>query len=396
MLNVPTLIIDKNDVVGDNWRNRYHQLVLHDAIWYDHLPYIPFPDWWPVFTPKDKLADFFEAYARLLELNVWTKTSLESSKWDESQKKWTITVKRTLPDGKTETRTLHPRHVIQATGHAGPKNMPVIRGMDSFQGDILCHSSDFPGANPQGKGRRAVVVGSCNSAHDICQDYYERGYDVTMIQRSTTHVLSSSTLTSVLLAPNYGEGGPPVEDADLAAWGTPSEVLKARNVNLAEERTRRDSEILAGLQRVGFRLDQGPDGGGLFVKYMQRGGGYYIDVGASRLVAEGKVKLAQGSEVAEVLPRGLRLADGTELEADEVVFATGYLNMRRAAREAFGDEVADRVGDVWGFDEEGEVRGLWRRSGHPGFWFHGGNLAMCRYFSRILALQIKADLEGLD
>lgn len=131
------------------------------------------------------------------------------------------------------------------------------------------------------------------------------------------------------------------------------------------------------------------------VKYFQRGGGYYIDVGASQLIIDGKIKVKHGQEITEILPHGMRFADGSELDADEIVFATGYKNMRTQARSIFGDEVADKVGDVWGFDEEGEFRTLWRKSGHPGFWFFGGNLALCRYWSRMLALQIKALEEGI-
>lgn len=123
--------------------------------------------------------------------------------------------------------------------------------------------------------------------------------------------------------------------------------------------------------------------------------GYYIDVGASQLIIDGKIKVKHGQEIAEVLPHGLKFADGTELEADEIIFATGYQNMRTQARAIFGDKVADRLRDIWGFDETGEFRALCRDSGHPGFWYHGGNLAICRYFSRVLALQIKAQLEGL-
>lgn len=85
MLNVTTLVIDVQDNIGDNWRKRYHQLVLHDPVWYDHMPYIPFGDFWPVFTPKDKLADFLNSYAQMLELNIWNATSLEYSKWDENR-----------------------------------------------------------------------------------------------------------------------------------------------------------------------------------------------------------------------------------------------------------------------------------------------------------------------
>ena len=190
--------------------SRYHQLVLHDPIWYDHLPYVPFPSHWPIFTPKDKLAEWFESYARLMELNVWTSTSLTDAKWDDETRQWTVTLVRQKASGETETRILHPRHIIQATGHSGEMKMPSIKGMESFRGDVLCHSSQFKGAEtiPEGQAKRALVVGCCNSGmllqdsplqsstylfqgHDIAQDFYEHGYDVTIVQRSSTYVMSS-------------------------------------------------------------------------------------------------------------------------------------------------------------------------------------------------------------
>ncbi|KKY37135.1 putative flavin-binding monooxygenase-like protein [Diaporthe ampelina] len=348
MLNVPTLIVDLNDNVGDNWRKRYHQLVLHDPVWIDHLPYIQFPEWWPIFTPKDKLADFFEA------------------------------------------------HIIQSTGHSGKANIPEIKGWDSFKGDIICHSSQFPGAKPDSKGKKAIVVGACNSSHDICQDYYENGYEVTMVQRSSTCVVSSESICKISLAVVYEEGGPPTEDADLLSWGTPAEVTKATHLEITKLHQEKDKATLEGLAKAGFKTDKGPDDCGLYIKYFQRGGGYYIDVGASQLIIDGKIKVKQGQEITEVLPKGLRFADGTELEADEIIFATGYQNMRTQASGIFGEKVGDKLRDIWGFDESGEFRALWRDSGHPGFWFHGGNLAICRYYSRLLALRIKAQLEGLE
>ena len=395
MLGVPTLVIDQNERVGDNWRKRYHQLVLHDPVWYDHLPYMPFPPSWPIFTPKDKLADFFEAYARLLELDVWTRTELVHAQYDAGKKRWKVIINRKRADGTGEVRTFYPRHVIQATGHSGKKNQPELKGAETFQGHRLCHSSEFPGAREDGEGRKAIVIGSCNSAHDIAQDFLEKGYDVTMVQRSTTHVVSSKAITEIALKGVYSEDGPPVDDADMLIHGMPTSVLKAVQIKVNELQTAHDKDMLEGLARAGFKVDRGPDEAGLFFKYFQRGGGYYIDVGASQLIADGKIKVKQGQEVESVLPHGLRFADGTELEADEIVLATGYQNMRTQTRAMFGDEVADRVGDVWGFNEEGEMRIIWQRSGHPGFWFHGGNLALCRYYSRFLALQIKALEEGL-
>lgn len=397
MLGVSALTIERNAAVGDNWRQRYPQLVLHDPVWYDHMPYIPFPDSWPVFTPKDKLADWFESYAKALDLNVWTSASLVSQKWDEAKKEWTVTVERVRSDnGQTETRTFHPRHIVLATGQFGKPNMPAIPGMDSFKGDTLCHSTEFQGAKDSGRGKKAVVVGACNSGMDICQDFFEKGYEVTLVQRSSTCVPSSEGALKILLGALYGEGGPPTEDCDLWVHGWPMEVFKSIQVDLTTFIVEHDKEMLEGLERAGFKADTGPHGAGLFAKYIQRAGGYYIDVGGSQLIIDGKVKVQQGREIVEVLPKGLKLADGTELEADEIVFATGYGDMKTIAKAILGDKLASQVGDVWGLDEEGELRTVWKESGHPGIWFHAGNLALCRHFSRTLALQIKARLEGLD
>lgn len=388
MLDVDTLVIDQNDRIGDNWRQRYHQLVLHDPVWFDHMPYISFPPHWPVFTPKDKLAEFFEAYAKLLELNVWTSTTLKAPTWNGKQ--WSVVLERRNADNTVSTRTVHPRHIIQATGHSGEKYTPPLTGLDSFKGDRICHSSDFKGALHANKGKKAVVIGSCNSGHDIAQDFYEKGYDVTMVQRSTTCVISSEAITDIGLKGLYDEDGPPTEDADLWFWGMPAELLKTQQIGVTAIQNDYDREKITGLEKAGFKVDNGPNGAGLLLKYFQRGGGYYIDVGASQLIIDGHIKIKQGVEISQVLAHGLKFADGTELQADEVILATGYQNMRTQTRRLFGDETADSVGDVWGFDESSEMRGIWRPSGHRGLWFMGGNLAVSRYYSRILGLQIKA------
>jgi len=399
MLRVPALVIDTNRSIGDSWRGRYRELVLHDPVWYDHLPYLPFPPHWPVFTPKDKLADFFESYARLLELNVWTSTALASATWDGTTRSWTVTVGPATAGLGTQapTRTFRPKHIVQATGHSGKPHMPAIPGMDAFAGGLLCHSSAFPGVTASGAAppRRAVVIGSCNSAHDIAHAYQAAGHAVTMIQRSSTCVVSSDSITRLALGGLYSEGSPPVEDSDVWFWSVPSAVLKAHHIQLTRQQAANDAATHAGLRAAGFRLDTGPDGGGLFPKYLQRGGGYYIDVGTSRLIADGRIRVRPGVEVQEVLERGVRLSDGSVLDADDLVFATGFDNMVTAVEDLLGKEVADRVGDVWGWDTEGEMRNLWRRTGQEGLWLHAGNLAFCRYFSRILALQIKASIEGI-
>ncbi|TGJ78701.1 hypothetical protein E0Z10_g10070 [Xylaria hypoxylon] len=396
MLNVPTLTIDQTDEVGDVWRNRYHQLMLNGPTWYNHMPYMNFPEFWPIFTPKDKLADFLKSYAEMLELNVWTRTELHSSSWDDEKKQWTVVLRRKNSDGSTETRTLHPKHIIQATGNWGKTRFPEFKGIEHFKGDVLCHSSEFRGARKNTKGRKAVVVGSSNSALDIAQDYYENGYDVTIIQRSSTIIMSSKSVLGLLLGTRYYEGGPPVEHADLLSWSIPQEVSKAMHADITALQEANDREILDGLNKAGFKTNRGPMDCGLWYSYLQRGGGHYIDIGTCQLIIDGKVKVKHGHGVDEILPNGVRLDDGMELEADEIICATGYENMRTTTEAIFGAEVGSKVGNVWGLNEEGEIKVMWRRSGYPGLWLHGGDLAMCRYFSRIVALQIKAQLEGLS
>ncbi|KAL8932977.1 MAG: hypothetical protein Q9211_006028 [Gyalolechia sp. 1 TL-2023] len=362
-----------------------------------------------VFTPKDKLAEWFETYAKALELNVWTKTNLTASSWDDSKHQWTVTLEREI-DG-----TFYPRHIVQATGHSGEPYFPShIKGLDDFKGDRLVHSSQFTGPQPNGKGKKAVIVGSCNSAHgnadaelyqDIAQDYYEYGYDVTMVQRSSTLVVQCDTLIDVDMKGTYSEDGPsanegqtskpPVEDADIDNFAKPNPVLARYKTESTRALNALDAPILLALQRAGFALDNGPSSAGIFMKYLHRGGGYYIDVGCSSLIASGQIKIKQGVNIARVNPHSVSFDDGSEVDADEIVFATGYQSMKETARVIFGDQVAGRVGDVWGFDAEGEVRGMWRRSGCEGFWFVGGNLALCRFFSRLLALQIKGLEVGL-
>ncbi|CZR67774.1 related to monooxygenase [Phialocephala subalpina] len=393
MLGIKSLIVDREERIGDNWRSRYHRLCLHDCVWFDHLPYLPFPESWPIFTPKDKLGDWFESYVKLLDLNAWVRTTVTKSSWDDASGKWTISLERRVGD-TTETRVVHPKHVILATGHSGEANFPVINGMSSFKGKVF-HSSKFLGATPaQGQNKRAIIVGCCNSGHDIAQDLYENGYDVTMVQRSSTLVLNSET-NLMHMSGLYGEDSPPTADADVLNWSTPLPIVGTLNKDMTRLQEKDDAATLRGLEKAGFKLDSGPGNSGLWIKYLQRGGGYYIDVGCSQLIIDGKIKVKQGCEISEILPDGVVFSDGQKLEADEIIFATGYQNMRTQARTIFGDKLYNQVKDVWGLDEEGELRTMWRKSGHPGFWFMGGNLAMCRWFSRTLALQIKGLEEGL-
>jgi putative flavoprotein involved in K+ transport len=75
------------------------------------------------------------------------------------------------------------------------------------------------------------------------------------------------------------------------------------------------------------------------------------------------------------------------------------------AAKLVSQEVADRVGKCWGLGSattkdpgpwEGELRNMWKPTRQDGLWFMGGNLAQARFFSLVLALQIKARHAGID
>ncbi|KAK5162872.1 uncharacterized protein LTR77_011129 [Saxophila tyrrhenica] len=392
-MGLSCLIIDKNERVGDNWRHRYRTLVTHDPVQYTHMAYMPFPSNWPLFTPKDKLADWFEIYANAMELNIWLASRVANAEYHDSTSSWTATISRA--DGST--RDLKPQHVVMCTGHAGEPKIPSFPGQDSFAGTVY-HGSQHQDASTQShvSGKKVVVVGTGNSGHDIAQNYHENGAEVTMLQRSGTYVISAKTGLFMLHEGMYDEHGPPTEDADIAGQSLPIPVQFALNVGMTDKIKAAERANIEGLGKVGFKLDFGHDGSGIYRKYVTRGGGYYIDVGASQLIIDGKIKVEQSPDGIEgFTEKGLVLKGGKELEADVVVLATGYDNMRTTLRKTLGEKVAQRAKDVWDLDEEGEVNAMWRPSGHPKLWFMGGSLALCRIYSRFLALQIKASEEGL-
>jgi putative flavoprotein involved in K+ transport len=399
-LGVPTLIVEKNERPGDSWRKRYKSLCLHDPVWYDHLPYLPFPDDWPVFSPKDKIGDWLESYTKIMELNYWTKSECKSARYDDAKKEWVVEVVR---DGKPVT--LRPKQLVLATGQAGVPNMPDYPGMQEFKGKQR-HSSQHPGGE-NWAGKKCVVVGSNNSAHDIAADLWENGAEVTMVQRSSTHVSRSESLMEVTTYPLWGEEalekGITTEKADMIAASIPYKLLGEFQKPLYAEIKRRDADFYERLKKSGFMLDFGDDESGLFMKYVRRGSGYYIDVGASELICNGSIKLKQG-KIERVTPTGLKFTDGSELQADLIVYATGYGSMNGWAAQLISQEVADKVGKCWGLGSdttkdpgpwEGELRNMWKPTQQEGLWFHGGNLHQSRHYSQFLSLQLKARMEGL-
>ena len=381
-LQVDTLIVDREARIGDNWRTRYHALTLHNQVQVNHLPYMPFPPSWPTYIPKDKLANWFETYVDSMELNYWPGTELAGGSYDERERRWTVTLRRA--DGTT--RTMHPRHVVMATGVSGIPSLPDIPTLKNFGGTVL-HSSRYDDGE-KWRGKRALVIGTGNSGHDIAQDLYSSGAQVTLVQRSPTLVVNIEP--SAQLAYTLYDEGPPLDDCDLIAASMPFPLVRKSHIALTEQGRKLDKDLLDGLTRVGFKLDFGADGSGWQFKYLTRGGGYYFNVGCSDLIAEGKIGLVQFSDIEAFVAEGARLRGGEILAADVAILATGYKGQEHLVRKLFGDAMAARVGPIWGFGEDEELRNMYVATPQPGLYFIAGSLAQCRIYSKYLGLQIKA------
>ena len=387
VLGVDTLVIDKHERVGDAWRKRYHNLVLHNEVFVDHMPYMPFPPNYPVYIPRDKIANWLEFYADTMELNVWTSTEFTGGDYDEQNDCWVLNV--VGPDGNV--RILRPRHVVYATGVSSIPVMPDLPGQNSFKGDLM-HSSNYM-SGARWKGGKGIVLGTGNSGHDVAHDLYESGVETNIVQRNSTLIISLKEAQRIY---ELYQQGAPVDECDLIATASPYPLLVKGYQATAAACQRADADLLKGLEARGFRLDNGdPDDTGYQMKYLRRGGGYYFNVGASDLIVEGGINLLHHHDIERVVENGLLMKKGNVVEADVIVAATGYKNQQDVVRHFMGDKIADRVGQVWGFDQAGELRNMWCRTPQEGLWFAGGGLPHVRIFSKYLAQQIKAVEVGI-
>lgn len=390
-LGIDALVIDRMARIGDNWRKRYHGLKLHNQKHSNHFPYLPFPRTWPKYIPKDKIANWIESYVETMEIDFWTRTTFQGATWDPVKQSWTAQLALDVADGVG--RTLHPRHIVMATSVSGTPKLPDIPTLERFKGSVV-HSSKFTDGAAW-RDKQVYVFGTGTSAHDIAQDLHGNGAHTTIVQRSPTLITNVEPSAQLYDGVYYGKG-PTYEDRDLINVSVPLRVMKVAHRILTDESRRHDAALLEGLEKVGFKLEFGEGDTGWPLKYRSRGGGYYFNVGASDLIVRGEIGLLQYADIAEFTETGMKMKDGSERPADLIVLATGYKGQDHLVGQLFGPKVAAKVGPVWGFDPATqELHNMWVPTAQPGLWFTGGSFAQCRMYSKYLALQIKAQEEGL-
>lgn len=385
-MGADVLVVDKHPRPGDNWRNRYKTLTLHNPTDAFHFPGMPFPDSFPEYLPKDKVANWIEAYIDAMEINYWPATEFLHGEYDDDADCWVATVSR---DGVE--RILRPKHILVATGGEGSApNIPELPGISTFRGRTL-HSKYFTSGD-EFAGQRVLVVGAATSAHDVALELHNSGGHATMLQRSPTVVVSLASANAGFA--QYFTGISLLEGDLFSAanfiYPLMREALKVAVKSFKEQ----DRGMIEGLERVGFKYDYGEDDTGFVLKFFSQRGGYYFNVGGAEAIAEGRIGLIQNENVDRFVAEGLRLKDGTVERFDAVVYATGYLGPESEVARLFGQEVAERVGRVGGFDERGEIRASYRRTGQRGLWFQHGSIPTSRVYALPLALQIKAALVG--
>jgi cation diffusion facilitator CzcD-associated flavoprotein CzcO len=389
MLGVDALVVDRLPQVGDVWRNRYGSLALHNKIHLNHLPYMKYPETWPLYLTKDMLGDWLESYAKAMDVNVWTSTEFVGGRWDEENQIWVARLRR--EDG-TE-RVLRPHHIVFANGGiVGRPKHPDFPGLSDFKGEVMHSHSYVSGARWTGK--KVVVLGAGNTAHDIAQDLHGFGADVSMVQRGSITVFSveAASVNHVL----YYKDGLPLEDCDLIANCTTYPVALKGYQRSVQQMLEIDKELHKGLRARGFKLDNGPEGGGHQMKIRRQHGGYYLNVGCSDLIVSGEIGLLQTEDIQKFVENGLLMRDGTLHPVDFVVTATGYEPPAKELARLLGEDVAKKVGTIWGLDEKDhELNNMYKPTPQKGLWFVAGGFAQGRFWTRFIALQIRAREAGL-
>ncbi|EER24455.1 Flavin-binding monooxygenase-like family protein [Coccidioides posadasii C735 delta SOWgp] len=384
-LGVQYLLIDKNAAIGDNWLLRYESAKLHTVRNYAHLPFErTFTPDWKEFLPKRDVAKGFEIWFNRYGINAWFSTNLESGKWDEDKKEWAI---RVIREGKEVILTT--KHLVLAVGGGGQiPRMPTFPDREKFKGVVL-HSVDYTDAKGW-RGKKGVVVGAANTAHDVAEDMQAAGMDTTMVQRQATYVVPTDYYLKVTGAVFNDQI--PIEIADRIQFSNPIAIGRQIVAYHLHKMIRADPERFDSLERAGFLLDRFGD---ITYHVSERGGGHYMDVGGSGKISKGLIKMKSDALITAYTENGLLLSDGSELKADVIVFTTGFVGtLRDEVAKYLGQQIADQVDEYWGLDTEGEIRGAYKPIGHPGLWYTGGTLGHSRFFSRFLGLQIRAALDG--
>lgn len=361
---------------------------------------------------RDLVADWMEHYAQSLKLNVALNTTVGKVEYDQSTQGYSVEIES---EGRTDFLTT--THIVLATGSFSRIPVrPRFPGEDSFTGKVY-HTSQHKSASqiPDLSNKKVAIIGCGTSAHDVAQDFVDRGAAaVSMIQRHKIFAFSEDSAEkfyfSIWSTPGVSE-----EDADMISLSFPTAVVRTLGLGMSQMMWENDKEIVEGLVKAGMILGKGDDGTSFIDHLVIRQGSFYVDQGAWPMIVDGKIKIhACEQGIKEFNSHGLILANDTQIEADVIVLATGFKDNILTVEEIMGKSVVEKVGDIGELDVEQERTGVssysqivyatldslplqyYRPTGVPGLWYMTGSFTECRQFSALLALQISAVEQGLN
>ncbi|KAJ5594376.1 uncharacterized protein N7459_000584 [Penicillium hispanicum] len=387
------LVVDGAPRPGDSWQARYKTIKLHTPTYTDHYPFLKYPTNWPRFLDQEHVVKWMRHYGDIMGLNVKHGTVASKIEYHESTQRYSVELQS--EDG---VQTINPKHVVLATGPFSDIPIrPTFPGEDSFKGQIY-HTSAHKSASlmPDSRNKKITIIGSGTSAHDVAQDFANHGVEtVTMVQRRPIYATSLNSFEKIQM-PLWNTPGVSTEDADLLGNSLPTAVVRSLSIGASQMMAAVDKVMLDGLEKAGMAVKRG-DGDSLLDHQLIKVGHFYIDQGACQMIIDGRIQVRRcEGGVQGYYPDGIILADGTKVESDVVVLATGFEGGIKTIERLMGKDVMDKVGEVCEFDDSQERIGVWRPTGMPGFWFMTGNFMWSRQFAPLLALQIAAVEWGMN
>ena len=391
-LAVDSIMADRNAHIGDNWALRYDCMKFHIPTSFCELPFIKYDRELqaPHLLTRDELAEQVRRFVETFHLNVITSaeiiqtTQMQDNRWQ---------IKFQTPAG---VFTVIAKQLVQATGIGSQKPyLPPMADQQLYKG-ISVHSSRYKNATQlTDQGARSVlVVGSANTAFDVLEECHAAGLQTTMIARSPTYMVPIEYVCDKHSLGAYDSG---VSAADKQFLTLPTVVDSQFARGMFSHFASQEPDRYTALAQSGFPvIDSRDPTASLAHHLLERGGGHYVDTGATALLAQGKASFKAGVEPVAYTATGLRLSDSTTVAADAIVWCTGFADKdaRDTAAEIFKTPLP--LDATWGVDSEGEIRGMWKRHLRvEGFWVMGGFTQQHRWYSRLLALQIKAAVEGV-
>ena len=280
-------ILEASDAVASSWRKHYDRLHLHTPKSASSLPGLKMPPAWPRYATREQVIEYLERYQAHHGLQPHFGQPV--TRLERQDGEWLAT---------TSSGEWRARSVVVATGANRQPVRPEWPGLDAYQGQVL-HSSEYRNGDPW-KGRPVLVVGFGNSACEQAIDLVERGALPHLSVRSAVNVIPRDVLGVI-----------PVLQLGILMQHLPPAVADAMAAPMIRL-------TVGDIGKLGLRkLPYGPNTQMAKDKHIP-----LLDIGTIAHIRAGRI--AVHGAIERFTPDGVVFADGTELDVDAVVLATGY------------------------------------------------------------------------